>query len=284
MSCRLDCVHSAQLSSTTSTSRAQKKQLCNRATQKLPRPPLLRVSHERIMSAPHGGGGGGGDGGYGGMYRPPPPPPAGWMPQPIQQAPAPTRLPHTPIRTSIPPPIQSPVYSTGYPAQQVAYNQYVPGQVPNTAQPANSAMMYQHNHHGGQHRAVTHSPVQRHQTTAPGPDIPTALIALADTYIGAAHSTGYKTALGTGEDARAYSKLVATGLGCLEGVLQVGHLIVYGGDADGFKYRLQPRMEAMVRLRYAAILFEETENLDEAEEILNKGVRLCTCPALCVRC
>jgi hypothetical protein len=35
-----------------------------------------------------------------------------------------------------------------------------------------------------------------------------------------------------------------------------------------------------VRLRYAAILFEETENLDEAEETLNKGVRLCTCPAL----
>jgi hypothetical protein len=218
MSCRLDL----QL---TSTSRVQKETTLQPRNQKPPIPPL-RISHERIMSTPHGGGGGG-DGGYGGMYRPPPPPPAGWMPQPIQQAPAPTRLPQTPIRTNIPPPIQTPVYNTGYPAPQMAYNQYVPGQVPNTAPPANSAMMYQHHHHGGQHRAVTHSPVQRHHTAATGPDIPTALIALADTYIGAAHSTGYKTALGTGEDARAYSKLVATGLGCLEGVLQVG-----GGALD----------------------------------------------------
>lgn len=38
------------------------------------------------------------------------------------------------------------------------------------------------------------------------------------------------------------------------------------------QYRLQPRVEAMVRLRYASILFEETDNLNEAEDALNKAV------------
>lgn len=39
------------------------------------------------------------------------------------------------------------------------------------------------------------------------------------------------------------------------------------------QYRLQPRVEATVRLRYASILYEETDNLDEAEDALNKAVR-----------
>ena len=38
-------------------------------------------------------------------------------------------------------------------------------------------------------------------------------------------------------------------------------------------WRLQPRMEALVRLRYARILFEETDNNLEAETALSKGVR-----------
>jgi hypothetical protein len=37
-------------------------------------------------------------------------------------------------------------------------------------------------------------------------------------------------------------------------------------------WRLQPRMEALVRLRYARILFEETDNNLEAETALSKGV------------
>lgn len=39
-------------------------------------------------------------------------------------------------------------------------------------------------------------------------------------------------------------------------------------------WRLQPRKEALVRLRYARTLFEETENDIEAETALSKGVRL----------
>lgn len=36
-------------------------------------------------------------------------------------------------------------------------------------------------------------------------------------------------------------------------------------------------MEALVRLRYARILFEETDNNLEAETALSKGVCNCTC-------
>jgi hypothetical protein len=37
-------------------------------------------------------------------------------------------------------------------------------------------------------------------------------------------------------------------------------------------WRLQPRTEALVRLRYARILHEETDNDLEAETALSKGV------------
>ncbi|KAF4120510.1 protein KRI1 [Geosmithia morbida] len=58
-----------------------------------------------------------------------------------------------------------------------------------------------------------------------------------------------------------YQKLIGTGLACLEGALQ----------SQG----LPPRQEARVRLRYAAVLQEETENIMEAETTLSKGITLC---------
>ncbi|KAI1214888.1 cohesin loading factor-domain-containing protein [Annulohypoxylon truncatum] len=58
-----------------------------------------------------------------------------------------------------------------------------------------------------------------------------------------------------------YQKLVATGLGCLEVVL----------DSP----KLAPRLEAQVRFRYASILCEETNNVMEAETALTKGITLC---------
>ena len=42
------------------------------------------------------------------------------------------------------------------------------------------------------------------------------------------------------------------------------------------RWRLQPLLEAKVRLKYARVLFEDTENLLEAETALTKGVRSCT--------
>ena len=59
---------------------------------------------------------------------------------------------------------------------------------------------------------------------------------------------------------REYYNLIAAGLGCLEAVLG--------------KCKLQPEVEATVRLRYATVLLLETENFMEAEEALSKGIDL----------
>lgn len=58
-----------------------------------------------------------------------------------------------------------------------------------------------------------------------------------------------------------YHKLVATGLGCLEAAMQ--------------NSKIPPRLDARIRLRYASILSEETENYMEAESVLVKGISLC---------
>ncbi|KAF5023227.1 hypothetical protein F66182_4702, partial [Fusarium sp. NRRL 66182] len=58
-----------------------------------------------------------------------------------------------------------------------------------------------------------------------------------------------------------YQNLISTGLACLEACLQSN--------------RLSPRQEAKMRLRYATLLLEETENPMEAETALTKGISLC---------
>jgi hypothetical protein len=60
-----------------------------------------------------------------------------------------------------------------------------------------------------------------------------------------------------------YQKLIATSLACFEAALAQSSV------------RLAPREEARIRLRYAALLQEETENLMEAETTLSKGITLC---------
>ncbi|PYI10828.1 hypothetical protein BO78DRAFT_403876 [Aspergillus sclerotiicarbonarius CBS 121057] len=93
-------------------------------------------------------------------------------------------------------------------------------------------------------------------------DYQVLLLAMADEYLNTAHSHGTLVALLRREmEMDEYYKLVATGLGCLEAVLK--------------NWRLQPRVEALVRLRYARILFEETDNDLEAETALSKGIDLC---------
>lgn len=123
-------------------------------------------------------------------------------------------------------------------------------------------------------------------------DYQVLLLSLADEYLDAAHSQG--TAIAVTQQEREmdeYYKLIATGLGCLEAVLKVrfrsSHPCVYiisSSELGGFNsnsislnlvtqnWRLQPRTEALVRLRYARILHEETENDLEAETALSKGV------------
>ncbi|KAK1655512.1 cohesin loading factor [Colletotrichum phormii] len=66
---------------------------------------------------------------------------------------------------------------------------------------------------------------------------------------------------GSDDQVREYQKLITTGLACLEAAFQSN--------------RLSPRQEAKARLRYASILCDETENLQEAETALSKGITIC---------
>ena len=98
----------------------------------------------------------------------------------------------------------------------------------------------------------------------PSVDYQAVLLALADDYINAAY--GMSGAIATGnssdEDQDEYYGLVSAAMGCLESVLN--------------NYRQSdPRKEARIRLRLASLLVEETENDQEAEEMLSKGIALC---------
>ncbi|KAI9832514.1 MAG: hypothetical protein M1819_004303 [Sarea resinae] len=88
------------------------------------------------------------------------------------------------------------------------------------------------------------------------------LLSLAEEYFDAAHRQGSVVALAKRSmQMDDYYKLIATGLSCLEIALK--------------KWRMQPRMEAIARLRYASVLYEETDNDGEAEMTLSKGITLC---------
>lgn len=100
------------------------------------------------------------------------------------------------------------------------------------------------------------------------PDTAMLLISLAEEYFQAAHELAPAAALSmTVSDVETYEQLIATGLGCLDAALK--------------SVRLAPRLEANIRLRYAGVLFEETENSMEAETALSKGIALCERVCLC---
>ncbi|VUC36862.1 unnamed protein product [Clonostachys rosea] len=89
-----------------------------------------------------------------------------------------------------------------------------------------------------------------------------AIICLAEELISKARSMAPTIASTLNSaDVEEYQKLIGTGLACLETALQ----------SQG----LSPRHEARLRLRYAVVLQEETENLMEAETTLSKGITLC---------
>ncbi|KAI4236025.1 MAG: hypothetical protein L6R40_006271 [Gallowayella cf. fulva] len=96
----------------------------------------------------------------------------------------------------------------------------------------------------------------------PPVDYQVLLLSLAEDYLAAAHGQGSLRALVEREiDMRQYYKLVATGLSCLEVVLK--------------RFKLKPDIEAAVRLRYASVLYDETQNMREAEQTLSEGIKLC---------
>jgi hypothetical protein len=93
-------------------------------------------------------------------------------------------------------------------------------------------------------------------------DRPLLLMSLAEEFFSAAHDLAPAVSLSrTSENVEVYEKLISTGLGCLDTALR--------------NVRLTPRVEANIRLRYAGVLYEETDNFMEAETALNKGIALC---------
>ncbi|KAF2454418.1 cohesin loading factor [Lineolata rhizophorae] len=93
-------------------------------------------------------------------------------------------------------------------------------------------------------------------------DYSSLLLSLAEEYVAAAHQLGSAVGLRAEQrEANRYSRLIAMGLGCIDAVLK--------------NFRLHPRTEATLRFRYASLLYEETENDDEAEDVLSKAITLC---------
>lgn len=88
------------------------------------------------------------------------------------------------------------------------------------------------------------------------------LVSLAEEYFASAHELAPTIVLSSSEsNIEQYDELITTGLGCLAAALK--------------KLKLSPRVEAKIRLRYAGVLFEETENYMEAETTLSHGISLC---------
>jgi hypothetical protein len=92
---------------------------------------------------------------------------------------------------------------------------------------------------------------------------PELLISLAEEFFDAAYNLAPSVAISmTKPNVQAYEKLIAAGLACLDTAMR--------------RVRLSsPRMEANIRLRYAGVLYEETDNFMEAETALGKGIALC---------
>lgn len=122
------------------------------------------------------------------------------------------------------------------------------------------------------HSSVTNSPalsmrspgiIKRSPAPIPRPINTTPLmVAIAEECLGKARSSVHDVAMSLDSKlVDEYQRLIATALSCLEAALQ--------------NSKLAPREEARLRMRYAAILQEETENLMEAETALGKGITLC---------
>ena len=111
-------------------------------------------------------------------------------------------------------------------------------------------------------------------STTSEPDLPSLLIALAEEYFSTAHELAPSISISMNDaETDAYASLISTGLGCLATAIE--------------RVKMSPRLEAQVRLRYAGVLFQETNNHMDAEMVLSQGIALCemvcSCTALIVR-
>ncbi|CAO2648327.1 Nn.00g075940.m01.CDS01 [Neocucurbitaria sp. VM-36] len=93
-------------------------------------------------------------------------------------------------------------------------------------------------------------------------DLSVMLLSAADEYVAAARSMGSLIIRDKREtDLRHYYKLMSTAMGCMEAVLK--------------DFSMLPRDEARLRLRYATLLVEETDNTTDIDEIISKQISLC---------
>jgi tetratricopeptide (TPR) repeat protein len=86
-----------------------------------------------------------------------------------------------------------------------------------------------------------------------GYDYAKVLLVLADEYLQAADTVP--------EDSEEHYKLISFGLGCIEATLKDFHL--------------PPLREAQLSRRYAQILYEKTQNYEQAEKAIHKAIQLC---------
>ncbi|KAI9885493.1 MAG: hypothetical protein M1823_002722 [Watsoniomyces obsoletus] len=112
------------------------------------------------------------------------------------------------------------------------------------------------------HAEVAQQPMGQAQPQANVIDDQVLLLHLAESYLGLARQyASDRTSNRQTLDLKHYYKLIAFSLACLRSVM-----------LKSSRWHLHPHREAMVRLKYANILYEETENNTEAEEALTKGV------------
>lgn len=100
-------------------------------------------------------------------------------------------------------------------------------------------------------------------TPPPNVDYQAVLLSLSDEYVNAAYdmSASLTSTDSSHEQLEEYHGLMSFAMGCLEAVLK--------------HYRPDPRKEARMRLRLATLLHEETENGEQAEAVLSKGIAVC---------
>ena len=155
--------------------------------------------------------------------------------------------------------LDSPSTTSNYPANPTTYptglsgvsNQYMRREIPSY-----------HGFHDGAGDPISHrTETPKASSQRPSVDRARILLALAQEFIDAAHDLGSACeALYDGQEEEEYCNLLATGLGCIEAVLQ--------------KCKLQPGQEAAVRLYHGKLLYEETEDMNDAEETLCKGIAI----------
>ncbi|KAI4258827.1 MAG: hypothetical protein LQ352_001038 [Teloschistes flavicans] len=175
--------------------------------------------------------------------------------------------PYTPVHSDRP---RAQAFSSPIPPKSSGFAVVIPSPIPSHPQSQRTPSMpdrprqpLQTTQHVAPSPAVQSTPVTsaRSVLQPPSIDYQLLLLSLADEYIAAARAHRALRSISHDTYIQQCYKLLAAGLGCMEVVVK--------------HFKLQPLLDASVRLRYASILHEETQNLLEAEQTLSDGIKLC---------